>query len=154
MNSRRIAWIVMATVLVGALLIGVTQGRDAVSKTERAQHLSEQLMCPTCKGQSVADSASPASDGIREYINTRIDEGATNDEIVDELRIQFGDEIVLTPDKSGIAGVVWMLPVAVLVAAFVGIGFAFRRWRHRVVVQASAADRALVERAREELHTG
>jgi cytochrome c-type biogenesis protein CcmH len=146
--NRRIGWAVMAVVLAGALLLGVTQRDEEKSKVERAQDVSSQLMCPTCKGQSVADSASAASNGIRKYINTRIDAGASDDEIIEELRLQYGDDIVLTPDRSGIAGLVWTLPVAVLVAAVVGLGFAFRRWRQRPVAHASDADRALVESAR------
>jgi cytochrome c-type biogenesis protein CcmH len=146
--TRRTGWLAMAAVLVVALLIGVTQRDGDKSKVDRAQDVADQLMCPSCKGQSVADSASPASNAIRQYINTRIDQGASNDEIVDELRLQYGDDIVLTPDRSGIASLVWTLPVAALIAALVGLGFAFRRWRHRPVVQASDADRALVESAR------
>jgi hypothetical protein len=42
--------------------------------------------------------------------------------------------------------------VAALVAALVGVALAFRRWRGRAVVQASDADRALVERALDDLH--
>jgi cytochrome c-type biogenesis protein CcmH/NrfF len=143
-----LGWLALAAVLTVALLVGVTQRDGDESKADRAQDVAGQLMCPNCKGQSVADSASPASNGIRKYINTRIDQGASNDEIVDELRIQYGDDIVLTPEKSGIASLVWTLPVAALVAACVGLGFAFRRWRHRSVLPASDADRALVESAR------
>lgn len=152
MTTRRIGWLAMLAVVAVALVIGVSQGREPTTKAERAQHLSEQLMCPRCKGQSVADSASSASEGIRQFIDARIDQGATNQQIIDELSIQYGDSIVLTPEKSGLAGLVWTLPVAVLVAALVGIGFAFRRWRHRAMVHASDADRALVERARDEQH--
>lgn len=152
MSTRRIGWLAMLAVVAVALVIGVSQGRDPATKAERTQHLAEQLMCPRCKGQSVADSASSASEGIRQYIDTQIDQGATDQEIIDELSLQYGESIVLTPEKSGLAGLVWTLPVAVLVVALVGIGFAFRRWRHRTVVHASDADRALVEQARHEQH--
>ena len=152
--ARRIGWLAMLAVLAVALVIGVTQSREPSTPTARAQNLSEQLMCPTCKGQSVADSGSSASNGIRQYIDTRIAEGASDDQIRDELAREYGDDIVLTPGRSGLAGLVWALPVAVLIAAVAGVGLAFRRWRHRAVVHASAADRALVERSLEEMGTG
>jgi cytochrome c-type biogenesis protein CcmH/NrfF len=151
MSRRRTGWLVMGAVLALALVVGVTQSREPTTSTERAQHLAEQLMCPNCKGQSVADSASSASHGIRQYIDTRIGQGASDDQIRDELARQYGDDIILTPGRSGLASLVWTLPVAVLVAAIGGVALAFRRWRHRAVVRASDADRALVERSLEEL---
>jgi cytochrome c-type biogenesis protein CcmH len=147
-SARRLGWLAMAAVLVVALAIGITQSRGSTSPTERAQHLSEQIMCPVCDGQSVADSASSASVGIRKYINHRIADGASDDQIRDELAEQYGEQIILTPGRSGIASLVWALPVAVLIAAVAGLAFAFRRWRGQAQVRASDADRALVERAR------
>lgn len=153
MSRRRTGWLAMAAVLAVALVVGVTQSREPTTPAARAQHLAEQLMCPNCDGQSVADSASSASHGIRQYIDTRIGEGASDDQIRDELAREYGDHIILTPGRSGLASLVWTLPVAVLVAAFGGVALAFRRWRHRAVVHASDADRALVEKSLEELGT-
>ncbi|HEY8546437.1 MAG TPA: cytochrome c-type biogenesis protein [Acidimicrobiales bacterium] len=146
MSPRRAGWLAMAAVLVVALAVGVTQGRDPQTPTERAQHLAEQIMCPACDGQSVADSGSSASRGIREYIDDRIADGWSDDDIRDALAARYGDHIILTPGRSGLASLVWTLPVAVLVAGLVGVGLAFRRWRGRGEVRVSAADRSLVER--------
>jgi cytochrome c-type biogenesis protein CcmH len=147
-SLRRLGWVAMAAVLVVALLIGVTQGRGSTSPRERAQHLGEQIMCPVCDGESVVDSASPASVGIRKYIDKRIDAGASDDQIRDELADQYGERIILTPSRSGLASLVWTLPVAVLIAAVAGLAFAFRRWRGQAEARATDADRALVESAR------
>lgn len=151
MSRRRSGWLALAVVLVVALTIGVTQGRSPTTPVERAQALAGQIACPTCDGQSVADSGSSASHGIRQYIDTRIADGASDAEIRDELAAQYGDGVILTPDRTGLASLVWTLPVAVLVAALVGIGLAFRRWRDRAEVRASAADRSLVERQLQQL---
>lgn len=151
MTSRRVGWLAMAAVLAVALAIGITQDRGSGSPIERAHNLSEQIACPVCDGQSVADSGVSASRGIRQYIDTRIAEGASDDEIRDELALQYGDDVILTPGRTGLASLVWTLPVAVLVAALVGIGLAFRRWRSQAEVRASAADRSLVERELQQL---
>jgi cytochrome c-type biogenesis protein CcmH len=154
---RRLAWIGVLVVLAVAFLIGST--RDPAARTpdeqvtERVQSLSESVMCPTCRGQSVADSDSSAARGIRTYIDRRIEEGVSDDQIRDELASRFGDDILLTPSRSGLAGLVWALPVAALIVALVGIGFAFHRWRHGATVRASEADRALVDQALDDLRT-
>lgn len=147
MTRRRLGWLAMAVVLAVFLAVGLSDDGGPRTPDERAQHLAESLMCPTCRGQSVADSDSAASRGIRSLIDDRIDAGATDDEIRDELVGSWGEGIVLTPERSGIMGLVWVLPVVALVAAAVGIGLAFRRWRGQRADSASDADRAAVEQA-------
>jgi cytochrome c-type biogenesis protein CcmH len=143
----------MAAVLVIALFIGVTQGNGTTTPSERAHNLSEQIMCPVCDGQSVADSGSSASTGIRQYIVKRISQGASDDDIRDELAEQYGERIILTPGRSGIASLVWVLPVVVLIAAMGGVALAFRRWRTRAETRATEADRQLVGEALDRLRT-
>jgi cytochrome c-type biogenesis protein CcmH len=150
---RRIGWIALAAVVVLTLGYGLTDRSGPSTPDARAHRLAESIQCPTCDGQAVADSDATASRYIRSLIEDRIADGATDDQIRDELADSYGESILLTPERSGVAGLVWVLPVAVLVAALVGIGFAFRRWRGRSVVTATPADRALVTRALDELRT-
>jgi cytochrome c-type biogenesis protein CcmH len=151
-SPRRLGWLALAVVVAVALLVGVSDRSGPSTPAERAHHLAESIQCPTCSGQSVADSDATASRFIRRQIDQRIADGASDDQIRDELASSYGDDILLTPQRSGLAGLVWVLPVAVLVAALGGIALAFRRWRGRAVVAASAADRELVERALDDLH--
>jgi len=150
---RRVGWIALAAVVVVALGFGLTDRSGPTTPDARAHRLAESIQCPTCDGQAVADSDATASRFIRGLIEDRIADGASDDQIRDELADSYGENILLTPERSGVIGLVWVLPVAVLVAALVGIAFAFRRWRGRSVVTASAADRALVDRALDEMHT-
>jgi cytochrome c-type biogenesis protein CcmH len=85
-------------------------------------------MCPACSGETVADSQAPVAVNIRKQIARKVAEGESDDEIREDLAATYGDRVILNPPKSGIAGLVWVLPVAVLVAAFAGLVLAFRRW--------------------------
>jgi cytochrome c-type biogenesis protein CcmH len=148
-RRRRLAgWIAMAVLVVGALFVGVTDDDGPRTTGERARDLASSVACPTCDGQSVADSDSSAARNVRTFIDHRIAQGQSDDQIRDELAARYGEQILLTPGRSGLAGLVWVLPVAVLVAALAGVALAFRRWRGRGVVRASDADRALVQEAR------
>lgn len=151
MSTRRIAWAVMALVVAVSLAVGLGRDRAPATPEAREQQVAESVMCPTCRGQSVADSDSSAARGIRTYIDRRVDEGASGDRIRAELADRFGDDILLTPSRSGLASLVWALPVAALVVAVAGVALAFRRWRHRSTVHASEADRAVVEEALDKL---
>jgi cytochrome c-type biogenesis protein CcmH len=148
-GRRRLAgWLAMLVIVAGALVIGVTDADGPRTDGERARDLSASVACPTCDGQSVADSDSSAARNVRTFIERRIADGQTDDQIRDELAARYGEQILLTPGGSGLAGLVWVLPVAALVVALAGVALAFRRWRGRGVVHATDDDRALVDKAR------
>jgi cytochrome c-type biogenesis protein CcmH len=146
-RTRLLGWLAMAAVLVAALAIGVADDGGPRTPEERARNLAETVACPACDGQSVAESDAAASRGIRTLIAQRIDRGASDDAIRDELVATWGESILLTPDSSGVGGLVWVLPVVALVLALAGVAYVFRRWRGVAAVHASDADRKLVDQA-------
>lgn len=145
---RRAGWLAMVAVLALGLFVGVTTGRQARSEGDRFRNLTRSIACPVCDGQSVANSDSDAAKGIRARIAQRIDEGASDARIRDELAAAYGPQILLTPGRSGIDSLVWTLPVAALVVALAGLAVAFRRWGSGGGSRASDEDRALVAAAR------
>jgi cytochrome c-type biogenesis protein CcmH len=147
-GRRRLGWLALAVVLVGALVVGITDDRGPRSPGDRARNLAESIACPQCDGQSVADSDSDAADALRELIDTRIDAGASDAEIRDEIAAAYGERVLLTPGRSGVSSLVWTLPVAAVVLAFAGLALAFRRWRGSGAARATDDDRALVASAR------
>lgn len=147
---HRLPWIALVVVVAAALAVGTfDRSGGARSDEERAQSLAEGFRCPTCRGQSVADSDAPAAVAIRQQIERQIDEGRSDDEIRDYVLSRY-PRSEQVPPRSGLAGLVWVLPVAGVVLAAAALAVAFRRWR--VVVErrsASDEDRVLVERARQ-----
>jgi cytochrome c-type biogenesis protein CcmH len=105
------------------------------------------MKCPVCRSQSVADSDVAAARAIRTEIAKRVGEGQSDDDIRDAIAATYGDDVQLTPERGGFSGLVWILPVVALVLALAGLSAAFARWRRHVQVEASDADRALVEQA-------
>ena len=121
-------WILLLVVVAGALVVG-TRPDGAKTKAERVQSIAKSVRCPTCRGQSVADSDAPAAANVRRDIERRVADGQSDDDIRSALAARFGDGILLTPPRSGVAGLVWVLPVVAVVAAAGGLTLAFRRWR-------------------------
>lgn len=142
-------WAALAVVVVGALLVGRSSGGEERSTEERVEAVASDFRCPTCSGQSVADSDAPAARAIREEIERRVGGGQDEDGIRAFLADRYpGSE--LNPPRSGAAGLVWALPVAGLVVVVAALAVAFRRWRSASPsgVEATAEDRSLVESAR------
>ena len=126
---RPASWIVMAVVAVGALVVGAVDDEGSPSVDDRVENIAATIRCPTCRGQSVADSDATQARQVREEIRERVEEGQSGDEIRAYFATAFGEELLLTPPSSGVGSLVWVIPVAALVAAAIGLGLAFARWR-------------------------
>ena len=143
-RAGNLIWTTVAVVFVGAMLIA-TLGRPAArTPDEHMLSVAASIKCPTCIGQSVAQSEAPASQDIRADIGRRITLGESDDQIRQDLASRFGPDILLSPSHRGIVGLVWLLPVAVALAVLIGLVLAFRRWRLPAAGDVSEADRLLV----------
>lgn len=148
LSTARWPWLLIAALFAGALVVAAVGDTGPRTTAERARGVAESIKCPTCQGQSVADSSAPAARAIRTEIGRRIEAGETDEEIRDYIAGIYGEENLLTPPRDGVAGLIWFLPAAGSVLAVGGLYLAFRRWRSPDHVEVSDDDRALVERAR------
>ena len=147
--NRGLSWLAMVLVLVGALVVGVTDGLAPRTENDRVSALASEIQCPTCAGLSAAESDAQAAQAVRDRIRTQLRAGDSDDEIRAYFVSRYGEGILLKPDTSGVAGLVWALPIIGGLAAMAALVATFRRWRrqHEEVADPSADDRALVEAA-------
>jgi cytochrome c-type biogenesis protein CcmH len=139
-------WLPLFAVLALALTVGALGSRGPVTDEERVLALSRLVQCPQCDGETASESNAPAARILRMEIDAQVRAGRTDEQILAGIETQYPGR-VLTPPSSGLAGLVWVLPVTALVLALVGLAVAFRRWGRPSDERASAEDRALVERA-------
>ncbi len=135
--------VVVAVVL--AILLWPSGNRSAAT---RAHDLATELRCPECEGLSVADSNAPTSKAIRADIKRRIAAGQSDEAIRQVYVDDYGEDILLSPQSSGIGLIVWVLPVLVLALGAAGIWFGLARARREPRLHATEADAALVDRER------
>jgi cytochrome c-type biogenesis protein CcmH len=145
-TKGRLVWLVMGAVLVTALVLGSRGSSAPPTENQRVHRIALQVRCPTCRELSAAESDAAASKAVRTEIRRRVRAGEGDGHIIAFLVSRYGDDILLKPKSTGVASLVWVLPVAALICALAGLGVAFRRWRARPGVAVSAEDRALVER--------
>lgn len=124
-----VPWIVLGIVVLAGLLFGsLSQGKP--SSEQRALDIAKTIRCPSCESQAVASSDTPASQAVRVLIRRRIAAGDSDEEIRDFVDGQYpGQHLLLDPSGSGFTGLVWALPVVVVVVAIAGLTFRFRDWR-------------------------
>jgi cytochrome c-type biogenesis protein CcmH len=145
---RWLPWLVLAPVLVLALVVGTRSGGGHQSVDSRVRSITSEIRCPECESQSVADSNATASVALRDEVRRRVEAGQSDKEILSFVVSKYGEQLLLKPKATGLASLVWVLPVMVLVLGAAALGAVFLRRRERPVVTATDADRVLVERAR------
>jgi cytochrome c-type biogenesis protein CcmH len=145
---RRWPWAALA-VVVAVVLVILMWPNGAPSAATRAHSLASELKCQECQGLSVADSSAPTSRAIRADIKRRIAAGQSDERIRQAYVDRYGEQILLSPEGSGIGLIVWILPVLVLALGAAGIWFALARSRREPRLHATAADEELVDRERD-----
>jgi cytochrome c-type biogenesis protein CcmH len=148
-RRRSVQWVVIVALAIGMLVVATVDRDDGPqNNTERAYALAGQFACPFCDGQTVAESDIPIARAIRAEIFERLDQGQTEAQIRQYLVAQYGEDIDYTPRATGVTGLVWILPVVVVVLAFAGLVAVFLKWRREEQSVATDEDRALVARVR------
>lgn len=135
----------MAAVLSVALFVGATGDRAPRTENDRVIAIAAEVRCPTCQGLSAAESDAAAAKAVRDEIRTRLRAGEEEAGILAFLASRYGDDILLRPEARGVAGLVWVLPVAGFLLALAGLAWTVRRARREPILDApSSADRDLV----------
>lgn len=145
--TRWWSWAAMAVLLVVAFAIGVTEDRAPRTEADQVNNIAAGIRCPTCAGLSAAESDAAAAQAVRDEIRERLRRGESEREIEAYFVSRFGQGILLTPEAGGVAGLVWVLPVAGAVLATGALTSTFLRRRRDHVAVPTSADRDLVDRA-------
>jgi len=138
----------LVAVLAVALAVLVARSAPSDTPTARAARLDNELACPVCTGESVAESNSIEARAIRDDVVRRIRAGQPDVEIRAAYVAAYGERILLTPSNGGLGVVAWGLPVFALVLGASGIALAMRRWTRTPRLTASSDDVVVVDRER------
>ncbi len=101
-----------------AAAIDTYQFADDAQK-DRFYHLVDELRCPKCQNQALADSDAPIATDLRAAIYRLINEGKSDDEIKAYLVERYGEYILYRPQWSKQTWLLWLAPAILL-----GIGLA------------------------------
>lgn len=80
----------------------------------RYQSLVEELRCPKCQNQNLADSGSGIAVDLREQVYQMIEQGKTDQEIVDYMVARYGEFVLYRPPYSSATFLLWYGPFILL----------------------------------------
>jgi cytochrome c-type biogenesis protein CcmH len=95
----------------------------------RARALSRDLRCMVCQNQSIDDSEAPLARDIRILVRERLTAGDSDPEVMNFLVARYGEFVLLRPRFAWHTALLWLTPLAVLLAGAIGILAALRRQR-------------------------
>jgi cytochrome c-type biogenesis protein CcmH len=129
--------LIAALVLAGGALLAVAVRGIPPPATlqQRADAVGASLRCPACEDLSVADSPSAIAREIRADIVRRLRAGQTPEAIRAFYVERYGPWILLSPPRSGVTLVAWLLPALLVVGGFALLVASVRRWTRREVTK-------------------
>jgi cytochrome c-type biogenesis protein CcmH len=114
----------------------------------RYRDLIEELRCPKCQNQNLADSNSPISADLREQVRVLLEEGKTDDEVIEYLVHRYGEFVRYRPAVKENTWALWFGPLILLMVCLAVVVFIIRNQRRAVIEDAtlSEEERAHIER--------
>jgi cytochrome c-type biogenesis protein CcmH len=122
-------WAVLIVVAGVALAFGLSGRSSPPTLESRVEHIAGELRCPTCNGETVAESSSTVSVQIRAQIRQELLAGESDQQIVEGLEADYGTFILEKPPAHGVGLLVWVLPVVGAIAGVSGLTWFLRRGR-------------------------
>jgi len=140
MSARAHGWRIA---LIGLALLAAQSAMavqpDEILKDQalesRARALSRELRCMVCQNQSIDDSDAPLARDLRLLVRERLTSGDSDPQVIDFLVARYGEFVLLKPRFEWHNAVLWLTPVAALIAGAIAMVVAIRRRR---VASASA----------------
>ena len=77
--------------------------------------ITKNLRCLICQGQSVYDSDSEFANSLKILIEKKLNDGVSEKEIYDFLRIKYGEWILYDPKFSKNTYFLWLIPLLIFV---------------------------------------
>lgn len=100
---------------------------SATESESRYHKLSQELRCPKCQNQNIADSNAPIAKDLRKLLHEQLETGASDDQIRQFMVSRYGEFVLYRPRFSGATLILWLAPMLLLLGAGAVIFTSLRR---------------------------
>ena len=105
-----------------------TYSFKSVEQEQQYRELTEQLRCPKCQNNSIADSNAIIASDMRQKVYELMEKGYTNKQITEYMVARYGNFVTYEPPLTAATIILWAGPALfVLLGAIVVITRARRR---------------------------
>jgi len=111
-----VAFFLMVWSLTAAAGVDVGQPVDPAA-VPRYRALIEEMRCPKCQNQNLADSDAPIAADLRREIRRLLDTGSSDQQIIDQMTARYGEFVLYRPRWQRATWLLWLAPAVLLTLA-------------------------------------
>lgn len=142
-------WLVAIALLVSISAHAVVETYQFPEEQQRVRYLqfTQELRCPKCQNQNLADSNAPIAADLRREVYRMLIDGKSDAEIVDFMVQRYGEYVLYKPRLEPRTWLLWGAPVLMLAGGLLVVAGLVRRAR-AARAAARTAELTAEERAR------
>ena len=99
----------------------------------RVNALANELRCLVCQNQTLADSNAPLAVDLRNQIREKMQQGASEGDIIGFMVERYGDFVLYRPPFKSRTLLLWAGPMLLMIAGLAGLYYRLARRRREVV---------------------
>lgn len=127
---RRFPVLLLVLMMVLPLYGQAREGRmEDPELQKRFSELADELRCPKCQNETIAESGAPISSDMRERVRQLLREGYSDEEILDAMVARFGDFVRYRPEFEPRTWILWLGPFIAIVVGIAVVVLITRRTR-------------------------
>lgn len=116
-------WLSLIFVLLTSSALAVVDGYqfqfDDAEQKARFDLLANELRCPKCQNQNLADSHAQVAADLRKQLYLQIEAGKDDEQILDYMVDRYGDFVLYRPRVNTMTYVLWFGPALLGIVALV-----------------------------------
>jgi cytochrome c-type biogenesis protein CcmH len=114
------ALVAVCSLLVAASAMALIETYEFSDKEleNRYHTLTQELRCPKCQNQNIADSDAPISRDLRKSLHQQLELGSSDEEIREFMVARYGEFVRYRPRFGGVTAILWLAPAVLLLAGF------------------------------------
>ena len=136
--------------LVTPVYAGPVVTYDFASAEQEAlfNRLSDELRCLVCQNQAISDSNAELARDLRDEIYAMLQQGKSEDEIVEFMVARYGDFVLYRPPIKPVTWLLWFGPALALIVGFFVVIRIVKKQRQAATVEISSEDIERLEELR------
>jgi len=133
--------------VIGICVVGMIANADDLDN--RVREIAHMLRCPTCQAMSVKESDAGLSVNMKTRIRELLQEGKSEEEILEFFVERYGEWILRSPKKEGFSLLLWTLPGLILLLTILLL-FQYL-WKKSLIVAPPVETRSLSEKEQKQI---
>lgn len=122
-------WLSLFFILIASVCFANNDRYTFASATQQQifEQLLPKLRCLVCQNQSLADSNAPLAEDLRQQIVQMIQQGATQQQVINYLVQRYGEFVLYQPAWSNKTYLLWLTPFLLLILGMIILCYLMRR---------------------------